>query len=101
MTEKCKIETEKRKKPETAEEKDKITVDNSTVPPYSDVDKNIAALSQDEAAVLAQLEREEQLIDDVIARTGMPTGIVLGALTLLEIKGLAVTLPGRRVALKG
>ena len=87
-----------------AEQKEVIpekTVDKFEKQPYSDVDKNAVALSKDETMVLSHLTGADRLIDDVIAETGLSAGAVLAALTLLEIKGLVVTMPGRRVALKG
>ncbi len=36
-------------------------------------------------------------MDDVIADAGIPAGLALAALTLLEVKGLVTRLPGKRV----
>ena len=40
------------------------------------------------------------LVDDVIAGSGMSAGEVLSQLTLMEIQGIVVRKPGKRVALK-
>lgn len=74
-------------------ETDKKAVDNTSVSPYSGV--STVSVSQEEQAVLSQLTTEPQLIDNVIADTGLPSGKALAALTMLELKGLAKTLPGR------
>ena len=47
-----------------------------------------------------QLDGGERLVDDVIAATALPSGQVLAALTMLEVKGLVKTLPGRRITKK-
>lgn len=75
-------------------ETDKITVDIPLVQPYSDVDKNVAAPDTVEQAVLQAIGNQEQLIDHIIAKTGLPSGEVLAALTLLEVEGLVTTRPG-------
>ena len=79
---------------------DKKTVDNAPKKTYSDLEKQDSDLTQDERTVLEKLQTGEQNIDELIAGTGLATGAVLSALTLLEIKGRVVTLPGRRVALR-
>ena len=59
-----------------------------------------AGQNETEQAILDQLLQGERLIDDVVTQTGLPTGKVLAALTLLEVRGIVATLPGRRVKLK-
>ena len=39
-------------------------------------------------------------MDDIIAETGMTTGKLLAALTMLELKGVICRLPGKRVSIK-
>ena len=39
-------------------------------------------------------------MDDVIAETGLTTGKLLAALTMLELKGIIRRLPGKRIELK-
>ena len=39
-------------------------------------------------------------MDEVIAATGIPSGQFLRQLTMLELKGLIVRLPGNRLALR-
>lgn len=89
--------------PETVEEtgkfsssipkSDKKAVDNTPASPYSC--ECTPPLSAQEQAVLSQLGSRQRLIDDVIADTGLPSGTALAALTMLELKGLAKSLPGR------
>ncbi len=57
-------------------------------------------LNETEQTIVAQLLQGERLVDDVIAETGLPAGKVLGALTLLEVRGVVKTLPGKRIAMK-
>ena len=46
------------------------------------------------------LGEEERLVDDLIAASGLHAGLVLATLTMLEVKGVVRSLPGRRVARK-
>ena len=77
---------------------DKITVDNTQTQPYIDLDKISADQDSVEDLLLANLESGEKLIDTVIAETGLPSGEVLAALTMLEVTGAVVTRPGGWVA---
>lgn len=73
---------------------DKKAVDNPTMQPYSDVDIKSAQPQGTEQAILSVLRGGEQQIDTVIAKTGLPSGEVLSALTLLEVEGAVITRPG-------
>ena len=42
----------------------------------------------------------EAAVDDLIAASGLPTGQVLGMLTMLQIRGIVQLLPGKRISLK-
>lgn len=54
----------------------------------------------DEELVARHLSHDEPLsIDDLVERSGLPVPRLLAALSALEIRGLAVSLPGNRVAL--
>ncbi len=75
-------------------------IDKGPSAPYSDVNKNLPKLSDSEQAVVSALHQGERLVDDVIAETGIPAGKLLPALTMLELKGLLVRLPGKRIALR-
>ena len=50
----------------------------------------------EEQAVLEALSQGERTYDEIIMATGLPAGKVLAVLTMLEIKGMVQTLPGRR-----
>ena len=75
-------------------EADKKAVDNLPLPSYSDVDKKADDLDAAEQAILTALGKEEQLVDTVIAKAGIPPADALAALTMLEVKGYIITRPG-------
>ena len=77
----------------------KKDVDKAVSSPYSDVNDNLPKLLPDEQAIVTAIGKEERLVDDVIAETGLPVGKVLAMLTLLEVKGVVKRLPGKRVRL--
>ena len=79
---------------------DKKAIDNEPKAPYSEkIDTDDPALTADERTILAALAGGERLVDDVIAETGLSSGVVLSTLTLLEVKGAIRRLPGRHVCL--
>lgn len=80
--------------------KAKEPIDNGNDQPYHDIRDPFAALSEEEKMIAKLLLNGEQLVDDVIANSGMPAGDVLSLLTLLEIQNVVVRKPGKRVALK-
>lgn len=84
----------------TAASKEKKVIDNAETSAYSDGCKPIPNLNPQEQAIMDQLKAGERLVDEVIAATGLPSGQVLAALTMLEVKGLIIRLPGKRVTLK-
>ena len=75
---------------------DKKSIDNPVTEPYIDQENNAADSA--EQTILAVLEDGEQLIDTIIAKTGLSSGAVLAALTLMEVTGAVVTRPGGWVA---
>ncbi len=79
---------------------EKITIDNPPPQPYSDIHGITATLSDEEKTIVELLRNGELLVDEVIARAGMPAGQVLSLLTLLELQKVLVRKPGKRVALK-
>ena len=81
---------------------DKKAIDNESKESYSEkIDTEDPALTADERTILATLRGGKRLVDDVIAETGLSSGIVLSTLTLLEVKGVIRRLPGRYVCLSG
>ncbi len=67
---------------------------------YSDQCAVRPKLSGDEQTIADALGDGERLVDDIIAETGMSTGKLLSALTMLELKGVIKRLPGKRIAKK-
>lgn len=86
-------------KQELKKKLDKKDIDKQASTPYSGV-KTKLPLSPEEETIVAALETGERLVDDVIADTGLPTGKLLSALTMLELKGVIRRLPGKRIALR-
>lgn len=76
----------------------KKTIDNGDSPPYSGRNDILQGLSADEQTVMTAIGAGIESVDDVIARTGLPSGKVLGILTMLEIRKKIVRHPGRRVS---
>ena len=81
-------------------DKNKKVIDNGEKPPYSDVEKSLPQLTEEEQLVVAQLKQGQRLRDDVIAGTNLPAGKVSAVLTMLEIKGVIRRLPGNMLELK-
>ena len=79
---------------------EKKSIDKEPVEAYSDVNVDLSRLSEDEQKIVMCLKNGQRLVDDVIAETGMTTGKLLGALTMLELKGVIRRLPGKQICLK-
>lgn len=79
---------------------EKITIDKSDTPPYSDIQDAFRNLPEQERIVAELIGQSEILVDELIARAALPAGSVLSALTMLEIRGVVRRLPGKRVAIK-
>lgn len=77
-----------------------IPIDKGNDKPYYERQAAFAELSEPEQKLAQLLTDGELLVDDLIAKSGMPTGEVLSLLTLLEIQNVVVRKPGKRVALK-
>ncbi len=88
------------KKKNLKKELDKKVIDKEPSAPYSDVNASMPKLSADEQAIVTALASGERLVDEVIAETGLTTGKLLAALTMLELKGVLTRLPGKRIALR-
>lgn len=85
-------------KPEAPEILKKKTIDNGNPPPYSGQNDILQGLSADEQTVMTAIGTGIESVDDVIAKTGLPSGKVLGILTMLEIRKKIVQHPGKRVS---
>lgn len=88
------------KKLSSDKEKDKITVDKNAKPPYIDIQDRLHGLTDPERELALRISEDGVLVDALIAQAGLPAGVVLSTLTMLEIKGVVKRLPGKRVALK-
>ena len=78
----------------------KKDVDKLGAPNYSDVNKDLSALSPEERAIVEFLRDGERLVDQVIGEVNLPASKVSSILTMLAIKGFVKKLPGNRVCLK-
>ena len=81
-------------------EKEKKVIDNGEKQPYSDVEKKLPQLTDEEKLVVQQLRQGSRLRDDVIADSELPAARVSAVLTMLEIKGVIRRLPGNMLELK-
>lgn len=89
-----------RKMSDKSPEKVNKTVDNGEEAPYSDGSKRYSALTEQEQLLLKPLLHGACLVDELMAQSNLPAGKVLSMLTLLEIKGIVVRLPGNRISFK-
>ena len=80
--------------------KEKKPIDNGAKQPYSDIRDTLEGLNDTEKTIAKLLLKGERLVDDVIAESGLSAAAVLATLTVMEIKGIVVRMPGKRVALK-
>ncbi len=76
----------------------KKPIDNPATASYSKTSET--DLTPEEKAICDYLGTTPILVDDLIAATGIPTGKVLTALTMLTMRDLVVNHPGRRVSRK-
>lgn len=76
----------------------KKTIDNGNSPPYSGQNDILQGLSADEQTVMTAIGAGIESVDDVIAASHLPSGKVLGLLTMLELRKKIVRHPGRRVS---
>ena len=91
-------QTIQKKEPKQPERKKDI--DNTPAAAYIDLNTALQGLPEQERAIVSCLTEGEKLVDEVIAATGIPSGQFLRQLTMLELKGLIVRLPGNRLALR-
>lgn len=88
------------KKSLSDKKKPKKPIDNGENPPYSDHCNILETLSQEERQLLEPLRDGEKLVDELMAKSGLPAGKVLSMLTMLQIRGVVKMLPGKRITLK-
>lgn len=85
--------------PNRAEKPEKKPIDNREKSPYSVVIKQQPELSGEEQALVALLQKQPQLVDEILARSPYPAGKTLSLLTMLALKGVVKNHPGRLVSL--
>lgn len=90
---------QKPKMPRKEPPKEKKVIDKEESSAYSDGNKDLPKLNLEEQK-LYDLLRAEMLVDDLIAQSGMATARVLAVLTMLQVRGVVQTLPGRRIRRK-
>ncbi|MEA4965008.1 MAG: DNA-processing protein DprA [Oscillospiraceae bacterium] len=73
---------------------DKKDVDKTAKRTYIDVQEALFGLSEAESTVLRNLGQTPMTADELIRETGLSTAQALGALTMLEIRGLTQSCPG-------
>jgi DNA processing protein len=61
---------------------------------------DVSALNGSEMDLIEVISRKPQDVDTIIARSGRPTGEVIGMLTDLELRGYIAQLPGKMFVLK-
>ena len=86
---------------EASEKTDKKPIDNPAYGPYSDRKLPCQTLTAEERLIVNALSSGERTADEVVAETGLTTGRLLAALTMLELKGLLRRKPGTRIELIG
>lgn len=79
---------------------DKKDIDKRSDGEYPVPTDTLAGLSPEEQTIVRCLMGGEQPVDAVIADSGMSAAKVLALMTVLEIKGKIIRLPGKRAALK-
>lgn len=88
----------KKQKEKIAAEEDKINIDNTVAKPYSDGVAPSQTLTQEEAQVLACVERKAVPMDSVLSRLDIPAPTALRLLTKLSLMGMVTIHPGKLVS---
>ena len=86
--------------PDQKEKCDKKVIDNSPPKPYHFLNDGACSLTEEECRLLSYLSREPKEMDEVIAKMGLPSSVVLGMLTDLSLRGIVINHSGRRVSVK-
>lgn len=79
---------------------EKEPVDKERAGSYIEISAKKKSLTDNERKIVDALREGQRLADDVVAETGLPTGALLAALTMLELKGIIRRLPGKRIVLR-
>lgn len=79
---------------------EKEPVDKERAGSYIENSAKKKSLTDNERKIVDALGESQRLVDDVVAETGLSTGALLAALTMLELKGIIRRLPGKRIVLR-
>lgn len=79
--------------------RDKKGIDKEECPPYID-GSDIPGLTEQERVLVDILKAGERSIDALTEASGLSSSAFMAALTMLEMKGIVMSLPGKRVAIK-
>lgn len=90
---------QKPKMPRKEPPKEKKDIDKEESSAYSDGNKDLPKLNPEEQK-LYDLLQAEMLVDDLIAASGMAAARVLAVLTMLQVRGVVRSMPGRRIRRK-
>lgn len=74
-------------------------VDKESDTRYIDLSEQLSALSEDQLKIIAEIQKDNSHVDDIIEATGLSPAKVLGHLTVMEVKGYIRRVSGKRVAL--
>ncbi len=80
--------------------KPKKEIDNGPSEAYHVAEAAYAQLTQQERKIIELIGQGTDLVDDLIAALQLPAATVSASLTMLQIKGVVKSLPGKRVALQ-
>ncbi len=78
----------------------KKEIDKEAPQAYSVAEEALPPLNEQEQKIVALISQGTDLVDDIIAALQMPAAAVSASLTMLQIKGVVKSLPGKRVALQ-
>lgn len=78
---------------------DNIGIDKPEKTTYSESARADIELSEDEQVVYNCLTAEQKQVDEIIVQSGLPVNRVLAALTMLEVKEVALRHPGKYYSL--
>jgi predicted Rossmann fold nucleotide-binding protein DprA/Smf involved in DNA uptake len=80
-------------------EEPKKSVDKKKDGDYIDLREQLSDLSEDELRIVGAIEKESTHVDDIIEKSGLPTGTVLRLLTMLTIRRYVKRNPGNYYSL--
>ncbi len=84
---------------QTPVEAPKKSVDKEKNGDYIDLREQLSDLSEDELRIVGAIEKESTHVDDIIEKSGLPTGTVLRLLTMLTIRRYVKRNPGNYYSL--